>query len=46
VRIWILIAAFLLNLPLGAQAAPLEEIRRILLNDALVPPDQGPGEAG
>ena len=38
-RIWILTAAFLLTLPLGAQAAPLEEIRRILLGDALVPPD-------
>lgn len=39
-RTLVLLAAFLLTVPPGAQAAPLEEIRRILLNDALVPPAQ------
>lgn len=46
----VLLAAFVLAAASGAQAAPLEEIRRILLADALVPPTQadlqGLDEAG
>lgn len=36
---WMLAVLMALPVPAGAQSAPLEEIRRILLNEALVPPN-------
>jgi carboxyl-terminal processing protease len=36
--IWMLAVMMALPVPAGAQSAPLEEIRRILLHEALVPP--------
>lgn len=37
--IWTMAALLALMAPAGAQSAPLEEIRRILLHEALVPPN-------
>lgn len=39
VSFWMLAVLMALPVPAGAQSAPLEEIRRILLNEALVPPN-------
>lgn len=36
---WMLAVMMAMPVPAGAQSAPLEEIRRILLNEALVPPN-------
>lgn len=36
--LWMVAVMMALPVPAGAQSAPLEEIRRILLSDALVPP--------